>query len=93
MVQIGFAVKVCERALPACIGCLMLAECSHLCSLASDATCKLDVLGHDGNALSVDGAQVGVLEQTHQVGLCSLLLNVLMNVHSERTSLHQCLRL
>ena len=44
-----------------------------LCALATDATCQLDVLGHDGHALGVDGAQVGVLEQAHQVGLGGLL--------------------
>uniref|UniRef100_A0A8I6AWT3 Histone H2A n=1 Tax=Rattus norvegicus TaxID=10116 RepID=A0A8I6AWT3_RAT len=35
-------------------------------ALPADATGQLDVLGHDGDALGVDGAQVGVLEQTHQ---------------------------
>merc|ERR1719209_2920776 len=34
---------------------------------------QLDVLGHDGDALGVDGAEVGVLEQAHQVGLAGLL--------------------
>ena len=42
-------------------------------TLATDTAGKLDVLGHDGHALGVDGAQVGVLEQTDQVGLASLL--------------------
>jgi len=44
-----------------------------LSALATDAAGQLDVLGHDGHALGVDGSQVGVLEQTHQVGLSSLL--------------------
>jgi hypothetical protein len=44
-----------------------------LSALASDAAGQLNVLGHDGHALGVDGAQVGVLEQTHQVGLGGLL--------------------
>merc|ERR1740123_2739218 len=44
-----------------------------LCSLSADATSQLDVLGHDGDTLGVDGAQVGVLEQTDQVGLAGLL--------------------
>jgi len=44
-----------------------------LSALATDAACQLDVLGHDGDALGVDGAQVGVLEQAHQVGLGGLL--------------------
>jgi len=44
-----------------------------LCPLSADAASQLDVLGHDGHPLGVDGSQVGVLEQTHQVGLGSLL--------------------
>ena len=44
-----------------------------LSALATDAAGQLDVLGHDGDALGVDGAQVGVLEQAHQVGLGGLL--------------------
>ena len=46
---------------------------SFLCTLATDPPGQLDVLGHDGDTLGVDGAQVGVLEQTDQVGLASLL--------------------
>ncbi|XP_010000746.1 PREDICTED: uncharacterized protein LOC104392999 [Chaetura pelagica] len=42
-------------------------------ALAADAPGQLDVLGHDGDALGVDGAEVGVLEQPHQVGLARLL--------------------
>ena len=34
---------------------------------------QLDVLGHDGDSLGVDGAQVGVLKQTNQVSLAGLL--------------------
>ena len=48
-------------------------EWSFLCTLATDPPGQLDVLGHDGDTLGVDGAQVGVLEQTDQVGLASLL--------------------
>jgi histone H3 len=33
----------------------------------------LDVFGHDSDTLGVDGAQVGVLEKTNEVGLGSLL--------------------
>ena len=33
----------------------------------------MDVLGHDGDTLGVDGAQVGVLKETDDVGLSSLL--------------------
>ena len=38
-------------------------------ALATNATCQLDVLGHDGDTFCVDGAQVGVLEQTDKVSL------------------------
>ncbi|XP_054669282.1 uncharacterized protein LOC129201702 [Grus americana] len=42
-------------------------------ALTADAAGQLDVLGHDGDALGVDGAEVGVLEEPHQVGLARLL--------------------
>ena len=44
-----------------------------LSALPTDTTCQLDVFGHDGDTLGMDGAQVGVLKQTHQVGLAGLL--------------------
>ena len=33
----------------------------------------MDILWHDGDSLGVDGAEVGVLEETDHVGLSSLL--------------------
>jgi hypothetical protein len=42
-------------------------------SLAADTPGQLDVLGHDGDALGVDGAQVRVLEQADEVRLAGLL--------------------
>ena len=48
-------------------------EKKFLGSLATDSAGELDVLGHDGDSLGVDGAQVGVLEESHQVGLAGLL--------------------
>jgi len=42
-------------------------------TLATDTPSQLDVLGHDGHTLGVDCAQVGVLEETDQVSLASLL--------------------
>ena len=42
-------------------------------ALSTDAPSQLDILGHDGNALRVDRAQVGVFEQTYKVGLGGLL--------------------
>ena len=46
---------------------------SNLCPLAADSPGQLDVLGHDGDPLGVDGAQVGVLKETNQIGLAGLL--------------------
>lgn len=42
-------------------------------SLASDSSGELDILGHDGNSLGVDGAEVGVFEETNEVGLGGFL--------------------
>ena len=44
-----------------------------LSTLSTDAASKLDVLGHDGHSLGMDGAQVGVLEEADQVSLRGLL--------------------
>ena len=41
--------------------------------LSSDPPGQLDILWHDGHTLGVDGAQVGVLEETNQVSLAGLL--------------------
>jgi hypothetical protein len=41
--------------------------------LSADAAGKLDVLGHAGNMLGTDDANVGVLKETNHVGLRSLL--------------------
>ena len=46
---------------------------ARLRAFATDAARELDVLGHDGDALGVDGAEVGVLEEADQVGLRRLL--------------------
>ena len=39
----------------------------------TDSAGQLDVLGHDGDALGVDGAEVGILEETDQIRLGRLL--------------------
>jgi len=44
-----------------------------LSPLSTNPPGELDVLGHDGDTLGVDGAQVGVLEQPDQVSLAGLL--------------------
>jgi hypothetical protein len=43
-------------------------DSSFLRSFASDATGQLNVLGHDGHPLGVNGAQIGVFKQSHQIG-------------------------
>ena len=48
-------------------------QASSLSTLTADTTSELDVLGHDGDTLGVDGAQVGVLKQADEVGLASFL--------------------
>ena len=48
-------------------------QAQDLGALSADTAGQLDVLGHDGDTLGVDGAQVGVLEETHQVSLAGLL--------------------
>ena len=52
---------------------VVLPEQNFLSTFTADTTGKLDVLGHDGDTLGVDCAQVGVLEQTDQVSLAGLL--------------------
>ena len=44
-----------------------------LSTLSTDPPGQLDVLGHDGDPLGMDGAQVGVLKQANKVGLAGLL--------------------
>ena len=42
-------------------------------ALTADSAGELHVLGHDGDTLGVDSAQVGVLEEADHVGLGGLL--------------------
>ncbi len=46
---------------------------NELGAFATDPASQLDVLGHDGHTLGVDGAQVGVLEETDEVGFAGFL--------------------
>ena len=41
--------------------------------LAADAARELDVLAHDGDALGVDSAEVGVFEEADEIGFSSFL--------------------
>ena len=61
-------------ALKRAVGCACtLWAKTNLGALATDASGQLDVLGHDGYALGVDGTQVGVLEEADKVSLACLL--------------------
>jgi histone H3 len=44
-----------------------------LSTFSSDSASELDILGHDGDTLCVDGAQVGIFEKTYEISLASLL--------------------
>jgi len=46
---------------------------TNLRTLSANTAGELNVLGHDGDTLGVDGAQVGVLEQADEVGLGGFL--------------------
>ena len=41
--------------------------------VSSDSLGELDVSGHDGDSLGMDGAQVGVFEERDEVGLSGFL--------------------
>ena len=45
----------------------------NLGALSTDTAGELDILGHDGDTLGVDSAQVRILEKTYEVRLGSLL--------------------
>ena len=44
-----------------------------LSTLSTDTASQLDVFGHDGDTLGMDGAEVSVLKQTNQISLAGLL--------------------
>jgi hypothetical protein len=48
-------------------------EANSLRALTTDTTGKLHVLGHDGDTLGVDGAQVSVLKEANKVSFSRLL--------------------
>ena len=50
-----------------------LSERAGLSSLASDASGQLDVFGHDGDSLGVNGTQISIFEETNQVCLARFL--------------------
>ena len=44
-----------------------------LSTFTTDSSCQLDVFRHDGDTFGVDGAQVGILEKSNQVGFAGFL--------------------
>jgi len=57
---------------------MAMAMCVHisvlgLCTFTTDAAGELDILGHDGDTLGVDSAQVGILKETDQIGFGGFL--------------------
>ena len=50
-----------------------LSRTRSLCPLATDPSSQLDIFGHDGDPLGMDGAEVGVLKEAHKISLASLL--------------------
>jgi hypothetical protein len=63
-------VVACKRC---CCRALSGVRAADLRALATDTAGKLIVLGHDGDALGVDGAEVGALVEANEVGLGGLL--------------------
>ena len=51
-----------------------------LSALSTNAAGQLDILGHDCHSLGVNGAQIGVLEQTNKISFAGLLQS-----HNSRT--------
>ena len=66
-----FFLNLCIRSHCFFIG--LVRRRSNLRAFATDAAGQLDVLGHDGDTLGVDGSQVGILEQAYQVCLGGFL--------------------
>jgi hypothetical protein len=49
-------------------------ESTNLCgTFTTETTSELEILGLDGDALGVDGSQVGIFEEGDEVSLCSFL--------------------
>jgi len=45
----------------------------YLRALSTDTTSQLNILGHDGHTLGMDGTQVGIFKETHQISFSSFL--------------------
>ena len=55
------------------VSCYRRRRHDDLSTLTTDSAGELYVFRHNGHSLGVDGAQVGVLKQTNEIGLASLL--------------------
>jgi hypothetical protein len=55
------------------IRCVRFGQTGHCLFLAPNAACELDVFDHDRDALCMDGAEIHVLEEGHEIGLCCFL--------------------
>ena len=51
----------------------MQCKARDLSTFTTDAASQLNILGHDGDPLGVDGTEVGVLEETDEVSLGGFL--------------------
>jgi hypothetical protein len=69
----GFFVFFCKNFKSSSFHLMKDEKIRCLRALTTDAAGKLDVLGHDGHTLGVDGSKVGVLEKTNKVSLGRLL--------------------
>ncbi|TRY86983.1 hypothetical protein DNTS_032766, partial [Danionella cerebrum] len=57
-------------------------------TLSADSTSQLDVFGHDGDTFGVDGTQIGVFEESHQLGNNTNELTPLQILYRETFKLH-----
>jgi len=58
---------------PAMVFKYKLINYSSLSSFSTNSSGELDVFGHDSDSLGVDGAQVGIFEQSYEVSFTGLL--------------------
>jgi len=52
---------------------VLVAWVQDLCSFSTDSSCQLDVFWHNGDSLCVDGAKIGIFEETNEVSFRGFL--------------------
>ena len=72
LTQISFRPSKCLRCAAIKIA-FWLPLAKDLSSFSTDSSSQLDVFGHDGDPLGMDGAQIGVFEETNQVSFRGFL--------------------